>query len=167
MTRRNTSWHATIAPPSRKSFSMSRAVAFRSRRREHAGPSLRYRPASDRRDDPAVLVFASILLAAAAGITLLARAADHHLGLSADLHRGECGLFRACRRHPDRRRDLVGYPVPRPARILDLVPGGDVGAQSRQPDDEPVEADRIPDLADDHEPDPAGDRRHPDDAAGA
>jgi hypothetical protein len=61
---------------------------------------------------------------------------------------------------------LIGA-VSRPARLLDFVSRRDVGAQPRQPDDEPVKADRIPDLADDHEPDPARDRRHPDDAAGA
>src|SRR6266496_4009848 len=67
--------------------------------------------------------------------------------------------------HPDRRGDSVGHPVSRAARLFDLVSRGDVGAQSRQPDDEPPDTDRVSDLADDHEPDPACDRRHSDDAA--
>ena len=119
------------------------------------------------RDGAALLVSADVVVAAAAGADLLAGAADHHLGLSAELHFAERQFLRARRRHADRRGDPVGHPVPRPARLLDFVSRGDVGAQPRQPDDEPVEADRIPDLADDHEPDPARDRRDPDDAAGA
>jgi hypothetical protein len=75
---------------------------------------------------------------------LLAGAADHHLGLSAIYISQNAGFF-ARRRHADRRGDPVGHPVSRPARLFDLVSGGDVGAQSRQPDDEPAEADRVPD----------------------
>ncbi|GCC46654.1 hypothetical protein chiPu_0030927, partial [Chiloscyllium punctatum] len=118
-------------------------------------------------DGAALLVSPDVVMAAAPGADLLAGIADHHLGLPAELHLADLGLLRQSGRHADRRGDPVGYPVPRPARLLDLVPGGDVGAQSRQPDDEPAEADRIPALADDHEPDPARDRRDPDDAAGA
>src|SRR5258705_237169 len=54
----------------------------------------------------------------------------------------------------------------RTAWLFDLVPRGDVSAQSRQPDDESLEADRVSDLADGDEPDPARDRRDSDDAAG-
>ena len=107
-----------------------------------------------------------LVVAATAGTAVLAGAADHHLGLSADLHRAECRVLRARRRHADRRGDPVGHPVSRPARIFDLVSRGDVGAQSRQPDDEPAEADRVSARADGDEPDPARDRRHSDDAAG-
>src|ERR1700682_3747776 len=114
-----------------------------------------YRAASHRGDDSALLVSVDLVMAASIGIDLLAGAADHHLGLSADLYRTECGVFRARRRHPDRRGDPVGHPVSRAAWLFDLVSRGDVGAQSRQPDDEPAETDRISDLADGHEPDPA------------
>src|ERR1700694_5324041 len=124
------------------------------------------RASSHRRDDPALLVSPALVVAASTGIDLLAGVADHHLGVSAELHRAECRVFRARRRHPDRRRDPVGHPLSRAARFFDLVSRGDVGAQSRQPDDEPVKADRVPDLADGHELDPACDRRHPDDGAG-
>src|SRR4029079_13882088 len=99
--------------------------------------------APDRCDDPALLVSAALVVAATAGTALLAGAADHHVGLFADLHRAECGVLRARRRHAGRRGDPVGYPVSRAARIFDFVPRGDAGAQSRQPDDEPVEADRV------------------------
>jgi hypothetical protein len=62
-------------------------------------------------------------------------------GLPANLHCAERRFLRARRRHADRRGAAVGHPVPRPARLLHVVSRGDVGAQSRQPDDEPVEAD--------------------------
>ena len=39
-----------------------------------------------------------------------------------------------------------------PARLLDVVPRGNVVAQSRQPDDEPAQADGVRRRADDHEP---------------
>ena len=60
-------------------------------------------------------------------------------------------LLRARRRHLHRRCAAVGHPVPRPARLLHLVPRGDVGAQPRQPDDEPAAAGRVRRRADDHE----------------
>src|SRR5229473_5372806 len=166
MTPPTGSWPAITAQRWRKSFSMLPAVASRKVRRERTRFAGRHRTAPHQRDDSAILVPVDLVVAASAGIDLLAGAADHHLGLSADLYRTECGFFRARRRRPDRRGDPVGHPVSRAARLFDLVSRGDVGAQSRQPDDEPVKADRVPDLADDHEPDPARDRRHSDDAAG-
>ena len=134
--------------------------------RERRGLASRTRGAPDRRDDPALLVSVDVVLAAAAGAGLLAGAADDHLGLPAELHRAEFRLLRAGRRHADRRGDPVGHHVSRPARLLDLVSGGDVGAQPRQSDDEPAEADRISARADDDEPDPARDRRRADAGAG-
>ena len=113
-----------------------------------ARPARGHRAASHQRDDPALLVPAAVVVAAAAGIDLLAGAADRDLGLPAELHLAECRVFRAGRRHPDRRGDPVGHPVSRAARLLDLLSRGDVGAQSRQPDDEPAEADRVSDRAD-------------------
>ena len=61
-------------------------------------------------------------------------------------------LLRAGGRRVHRRGAAVGHPVPRPARLLDLVSGGDVVAQPRQPDDEPAAAGRVRRRADDHEP---------------
>src|SRR5258707_12407754 len=146
------SWPATTARQWRKYFSMSPAAGSRKAHRERTRFAGRYRAASHQRDDSALLVPADLVLAASAGIDLLAGAADHHLGLSADLYRRECQFFRTRRRHPDRRGDPVGHPVSRAARFFDLVSRGDVGAQPRQPDDEPADTDRISDLADGHEP---------------
>src|ERR1700682_4111395 len=164
MTAPMASWRATTAPRSRKYFSTSRAAAFRRARREPTRHAPGDRAASHQCDDPALLVSFDVVVAASSGIDLLAGAADHHLGIPAELHLADVGVFRPRRRLADRRRDPVGHPVPRPARLFDLVPRGDVGAQSRQFDDEPVEADRVSDLADDHESDPARYRRDPDDA---
>src|ERR1700759_3018522 len=127
------SWRATTGRRWRKCSSTSPAAGFRKARREQARqPPLGYRAASHSRDDPALLVSADVVVAAAAGIAVLAGAADHHLGLSAELHFADFRVFRARRRQPDRRGDPVGYPVSRAARLLDLVSRGDVGAQSRQ-----------------------------------
>src|SRR3954451_3770839 len=181
------SWRATTVPRWKKCSSTSRArepkrpakwtpVRVRKTRqnktpgrarRERGRAPTRDCGASHQRDGAALLVFADVVLAADAGAGLLAGAADHHLGLPAELSLADVGFLRAGRRLADRRCHIVGHPVPRPARLFDLVPRGDVGAQPRQPDDEPAEADRIPALADADEPDPARDRRDPDDAAGA
>src|SRR5882672_5530910 len=166
MTVRTTSWLATTGRRWRRCFSTSPGAAFRNVRHEPARQAPRDLAASDQRDDLALLVSADVLVAAPAGTDLLARAADHHMGVPAELYFANFRVFRARRRNADRRGDLVGHPVSRAARLFDLVPRGDVGAQSRQPDDESVEADRVSDLADGDEPDPARDRRHPDDAAG-
>src|ERR1700682_5334882 len=164
MTPRTRSWPATTARRWRRCSSTSPAAGFRKAPRERARFAGGYRAASHRGDDSALLVPVAVVVAAPAGIDLLAGAADHHLGLPADLYRAECRVFRARRRYPDRRGDPVGHPVSRTARLFDLVSRGDVGAQSRQPDDEPAEADRVPDRADGDEPDPARDRRYSDDA---
>src|ERR1700730_16722697 len=148
MTAPTTSWPATTGPHWRKCFSTSRAAAFRKAHCERTGAAQGDRAASHQRDDPALLVSVDVVVAAAPGIAVLAGAADHHLGIPADLHRAECRVLRARRRYPDRRRDPVGHPVSRPARLLDLVSRGDVGAQYGQPDDEPVKADRVSDRAD-------------------
>src|SRR5207302_8429624 len=165
------SWRATTAPRWKRYSSTSRAAGCGRRRHERGRPRDRHPSrhflASYPGNGAALLVSLDVVVAAAAGADLLAGAADHHLGLSAELHFAIVGILCQRRRLADRRRDPVGHPVPRPARLFDLVPRGDVGAQRRQPDDEPVEADRIPDLADGHEPDPTGDRGDPDDAAGA
>src|SRR6266851_2983639 len=165
MTPPTRSWPATTGRRWRKCFSMLPAAAFRKAHRERARFGRRHCAPSHRCDDSALLVPVDLVMAASVGIDLLAGVADHHLGLFANLHFAECRIFCASRRRPDRRRDPVGHPVSRTTRLFDLLSRGDVGAQSRQPDDEPADTDRISDLADDHEPDPARDRRHSDDAA--
>src|SRR5229473_2874615 len=166
MTALMASWPAITVRRSRKYFSTSPAAAFRRARREPTRHAPGDRAASHQCDDPALLVSPDVVVAASFGIDLLAGAADHHLGIPAELHLANVGVFRARRRHADRRGHPVGHPVSRATRLFDLVSRGDVGAQSRQPDDEPAKADRVPDRADGHEPDPARDRRHSDDGAG-
>src|SRR5260370_9675931 len=143
MTARTRSWPVTTARRWREGFWTSPAVAFRRRRNEGTDDDRGNRAASHQRDDPALLVPSAVVMAAAAGAAVLADAADHHLGFPADLHRPECRVFRARRRHADRCRDPVGHPVPRPARLFDLVSGGDVVALSLQPDDEPPHTHRV------------------------
>src|SRR6476469_3071459 len=166
MTVPTASWPDITARRWRRCFSTLRAAGFGRARREQACHALGYRAASNYRDDPSLLVPVVVVVATSAGTGLLAGPADHHLGFPADLYLAGLRVLRRRRRHPDRRRDPVGHPVSRATRFFDLVSGGDVGAQSRQPDDEPAETDRIPDRADGHEPDPACDRHHSDDAAG-
>src|SRR5580704_5084568 len=114
--------------------------------------------AAHRRDDAALLVSLALVVAAAARSGLLADGADDHLGLFAILHRAERRLFCPSCRHLHRRRAAVGHSVPRPARLLDLVHGRDVGPQHRQPDDEPAAAVRVHRRADGDEHRALGDR---------
>src|ERR1700676_2260537 len=102
MTVPTRSWPATTGRRWRKCFSTSRAAAFRKARHEQLGDEPGYRAAPHQRDDPALLVSADVVVAAAAGTALLAGAADHHLGIPADLHRAECRVLRPRRRHLDR-----------------------------------------------------------------
>src|SRR5690242_15280621 len=121
MIRPRRSWRATTAPRWRTCFWMSPAAA--TGRPHNEQPDVPDCAAPDRGDDPALLVHPAIVLAAHAGAGLLADAADHHLGLPAELYQRQCRLLRPRRRHADRRRDPVGHPVPRPARLLHLLPG--------------------------------------------
>src|SRR5665213_3261011 len=121
MTARTTSWRATTGRRWRKCSSTSRVAGFRRPHGERARVALGDCAASHQRDDPALLVSVDVVMAATPGIAVLAGAADHHLGIPANLYRAECRIFRARRRHPDRRGDPVGHPVSRPARLLDLV----------------------------------------------
>src|SRR5271155_3855790 len=141
MTALTASWRATTGQRWRKCFSTSRAGGFRKPHHERIRRASRYCGASHPRDDPALLVSPALVMAAAAGIAVLAGFADHHLGIPAKIHRAECRVLRPGWRHADRRGYPLGHPVSRPARLLDLVSRGDVGAQSRQPDDEPAKAD--------------------------
>src|ERR1700747_2635490 len=96
-TARTKSWPAITGRRWRKCFSMSRAAACRNARREQVRHLWRDRAASHRGDDPALLVSFGVVMAAAAGVALLARLADHHLGIPAKLHHAECRVFRARR----------------------------------------------------------------------
>src|SRR6185312_1332430 len=111
--------------------STSRAAAFARRpRNDHARYLVLLLPR--RRDGAALLVSFALVLAAAARPDLLADGADADVGVPADVCRAERGLLRARRRRIHWLRPLVGHPVPRPARIFNFLPGGDVGAQPRQ-----------------------------------
>src|SRR4051794_30123263 len=122
--RRRASCSATIAPRWSRYSSMWRAGARRRTCREAGrGPQRPwYRTASHRRDDPALLVSDAVVMAAAGRTRLLAHLADRVVGISADLHRAECGLLRSGRRHLYRRGHAVGHPVPRSARLFHLLP---------------------------------------------
>src|SRR3974390_2097132 len=97
------SWPATTARRWRRYFSTSPGAARRKPRRERARYASGYCAASHPGDDPALLVPVALVVAAPSGTAVLAGAADHHLGLSADLHRAECRVLRPRRRYPDRR----------------------------------------------------------------
>src|SRR6266566_5029808 len=72
-------------------------------------------------DGAAPLVSAQLVLAARARPDLLARGADADVGLPAAVRLAELRLLHESGRHLHRRGDALGHPVPRPARILDLV----------------------------------------------
>src|SRR5258706_15247191 len=92
--------------------------------------------APDWRAGAALLVSAALLLAAAARTDLLVDGAGADLGIDPALCRAALGIFRARRRHADRRHAAVGNPFPRAARLFRFLPRGNVGAQPRQPDHE-------------------------------
>ena len=151
---------ATAARRWKRCSSTSRAAAAKPRarpRNERATPPalVDARAAPRRRDGAALSLSAALVLDAAARADLLAGGAAVRLGLPAALHHAECRLLRPRRRHVHRRGADVGHPVPRPARLLGLVSGGDVVAQPEQPDDQPAAADRVRLRADDHEHHPA------------
>src|SRR2546429_6650716 len=97
-TRPSRSWRAMAATRWRKFFSTLRAAATGRARNERAcaARGAGHRAPSHQRDGAALLVSPDVVLAAAIGIDLLAGAADHHLGFSAELHRAERQLFRPC-----------------------------------------------------------------------
>src|SRR5665213_3397279 len=112
MTVPTTSWSATTAPRLKRCFSTSHGAAPGRGRDEPPRPISGHCPASHRCDDPALLVPLDVVVAPAPGTAVLAGAADHHLGLPAELHRAECRVFRSRRWHADRGGDPVGHPVP-------------------------------------------------------
>src|SRR5580704_17445666 len=113
----------------RFSWTWPAGAVWRARRRNDDAQRRRFGlfPAAHRRDDAALLVSPAFVVAAAARSGLLADGADGHLGLPAILHRAERRLFCPSRRHLHRRRAAMGHPVPRPARLLGLVDGRNVG----------------------------------------
>ena len=154
-TRRTGCWNATGDTRWKRFFSTSRAAAGIPARRTCKGQTAgggtvtavaaqtqTFSPRRVSRDGAALLVPAALVVGAAHRAHLLAGRADADVGLPADLYRPERQHLRARRRLVHRRGAAVGHPVPRPARLLDLVPGGDVRAQPRQPDDEPAAAGR-------------------------
>src|SRR5664280_3756515 len=78
------------------------------------------------RHGAALLVSAALVLAARARPDLLADGADADVGLPATLRVAERRAVRAHQRRVHRRGAVVGYSIPRSARIFDFVPGGDV-----------------------------------------
>src|SRR3974377_123051 len=136
----------------KKSFSMSRAVtaAKPGGPRKEPPPLLRGRIVGTPHlgNDAAPLVPVALVLAAPARSDLLADGANGDLGIPAILHRPQCRLFRARRRHFHRRGAAVGHSVPGPAWLLDFVPGGNVFAQPRQHHDEPAAPVRVHHPAD-------------------
>src|SRR6516162_7861048 len=165
--RCSSTWRAAAPRMPPRHCPCRRRASLPRRCHERARPASWHLAQPHRRDDPALLVPVAVLLAAASGTDILAGAAGHHLGVPANLYRAKCQLLPSRRRYADRRGDPVGYPVPRPARLFHLLSGGDVGAQPRQPDDEPTQADRVSACAHGDECDPARDRPHTDDAARA
>src|SRR5215204_6286364 len=87
------SWRAITGTRWKKCFSMSRVAGPRRRRHEPFRPRDRHASrdfgASHPGDGAALLVSSDVVVAAAAGADLLAGAADHHLGFSAELHFAE------------------------------------------------------------------------------
>src|SRR3981081_1098920 len=83
------SWRAITAPRWKRCSSMSRAGGGGGRGHERGRPGDRHPSrhflASHPGDGAALLVSPDVVVAAAAGADLLAGAADHHLGLSAEL----------------------------------------------------------------------------------
>src|SRR3954454_8789488 len=111
--------------------------------------------APSRRNGAPPLVSAQLILAAGARPDLLAGGADADVGLSATVRVAELRFLHEGGRYIHRRGDAVGYPVPRPARILDFFPRRNVCPQPRQPDDEPAAPGGVRGGADDPERRPA------------
>src|SRR3974390_2817163 len=117
------------------------------------------------RDGTALLVPAALVLAAHSRPNLLGDRADADVGLPAALRDAERRSVRARQRRVHRRGTVVGYTLPRPARLFHLLSRRDVRAQSRQPDDVAIATGRIHLRADDYEHCAPVDRHDPGDAA--
>src|ERR1019366_3326824 len=138
-------WPATDARRWKTCFSTWRAGAGSIARRRNERPRFRRRifRQSRGRHGAALLVSAALVLAAHPRPDLLADRADADVGLPAALRLAECRLLRARRRRVHRLGAALGYPVPRPARIFDLVSGGNVRAQPRQHHDVAAASGRV------------------------
>src|SRR5260370_22135101 len=127
------------APTSKKYFCILRASPGSSWNRCHEPrPALFGR--SRLGDVTALSLFAAQLVAAHARAALLADAADADLGLHEPVPLYQQHLCLPCLWRAARRRHAVGRAVPRPARPVDVVSRGDVGAQSRASLRHPVAA---------------------------
>src|SRR3954454_17330565 len=116
--RRRGCCSATGAKRWKKCFSMWRADASaRPRNERHRGDVF---AAPRRRDGAALLVSVALVLRAPDRADLLADRADADVGLPADLSRRADQPLCTRRRRTHRRRDAVGCPVSRTARLLDL-----------------------------------------------
>src|SRR5262249_34152484 len=118
----SSTWRAAAAKP-----------RARPRNEQACRPSVDAFVPSRGRDGAALSLSPAFVVVARARADLLAGRAAPGLGLPAVLHRAEFWFLRPRWRRLHRRRDDVGHPVPRPARVLDLVSRGDVVAQPRQP----------------------------------
>src|SRR4029079_10696091 len=147
--RSSSTWRATPAYGRRRN-ERAGADAIPSRGAGHPLPP-RVFVGARLRHGAALLVPAALVVAARARSHLLADRADVHVGLLADVCRPTGRRRCACRSDFPRRGDAVGHAVPRPARVLDLDPRGDVLAQLVEPADLAVAADGVRYLADDHE----------------
>src|SRR5664280_1004550 len=127
-TRRSGCSTAMDARPWRKCSSTWRADARTIARPRNDRQRQRPRPfhQSRARHGAALLVSAALVLAARARPDLLADGADADVGLPATLRVAERRAVRAPQRRVHRRGAIVGYSIPRSARIFDFVPGGDV-----------------------------------------
>src|SRR3954451_10175982 len=148
MTRRRGSLRATVAIPWKRYFSTSRAAPRMRPRDEWRDPRRCRRDhhvlaRACCRDGAALLVPVALVLRAVDRTDLLADRADADVGLPADLSRRPVEHAGARGRRVHRRSTALGYPVPRPARVLGLVSRRDVRAQSRQPDDLAAAAFRV------------------------
>src|SRR5262249_54918128 len=137
---------AMDAIPWKRCSLMSPAVPTRREPRSEQAHEAQYRIrnlalhdflATDRRHDRALLVSSAFIMAAAPRTGVLADSADAGVGLPAALYRAERRIFCAGRRHFYRCSAVVGHSAPRPARVFDIFPGGDVVTQSCQSDDKP------------------------------
>src|SRR6266436_7883199 len=119
------------APTSKRCFSTLRAGRGPSWSRYREGPRVFRRPGLG--DAAALSLSVAQLVAAHSRADLLADLADADLGFHEPVSLRQQQLCLPCLWRAARGGHVVGRAVPRPARPLDVVSRGDVGAQSRAP----------------------------------
>src|SRR5579862_1386383 len=120
MTRRTACLPATVGKRWKRFSSMSRADASARPCDDRQPLPILAEPC--RRHGAALLVSAALVLAAYSRSHLLADGADADVGLSAALRVAELRHVCPRRRRVHRRGAAVGYPVPRPTRLLHFLP---------------------------------------------